>query len=303
MAAHRYWAINIKTCAAGVFGALSKVEMATSAGGTNLCTSGAACFASSSQGGAPPSNALLGVSYWGGAGPLPVQWWYDFGSAVDITEVRITSVGGLTPYHPDTWDLQYSDDASTWTVTSSYTSAAWVAGVQQVFTVVSVTPSGALGFTGFAPTLPNSGIIRLTQIAAEAWVSNHPALLLTQIAAEVWRSVTDVVPPGALGFAGFAPTSSIEIAIPGSGSLQFTGFAPAAVSAATPAAGTLSFTGFAPTSSIVVAEPGAGAVLITGFAPLSVDAATPAAGSLVFTGFAPTSTALSANSPLFSIIL
>lgn len=249
---HRYWQIDIQTCAAGVFGALSKVEMATAAGGTNLCVSGAACAASSSQGSPhTPDGALPGTGYWGGSGAIPVQWRYDMGSAVDITEVRITSIAGLEPYHPATWNLRSSDDDITYTTVQSYTAAAWVGGVQQVFSVAPTIPTGALLFSGFAPTPTPSGIVSLTQIGVEVWEKNDPALSLTQIAAEIWCSVLDVVPPGALLFTGFAPTPSVVGPLPASGALLFTGFAPSISIASTPAVGGITFTGFAPTSTVL----------------------------------------------------
>lgn len=141
MAAHRYWAINVKTCAAGVFGALSKVEMATSMGGSNLCVTGASCFAGSDQAGHTADIALLGTSYWGGAGALPVRWWYDFGTPVDIAEVRITSISGLETFHPSTWDLQSSNDAATWVTETPMIAATWVAGAQQVFENTFIAPT------------------------------------------------------------------------------------------------------------------------------------------------------------------
>lgn len=148
MAAHRYWQIDIHTCTAGVFGALTKTEMAASVGGTNLSTVALACFASSSQGGQPPSAALLGGAFWAGAGALPVQWWYDFVTPQDIVEVRITPLGGLEPYYPLAWDLRSSDDAITWTTEGSFTAAAWVAGVMQTFDLAPPPPppAAASGF-------------------------------------------------------------------------------------------------------------------------------------------------------------
>lgn len=300
--AHRYWQVDIQTCAAGIFGALSKIEMATSAGGTNLCTSGPACAASSSQGSPhTPDAALLGTGYWGGAGSLPVQWRYDMGSAVDISEVRITSISGLEPYHPATWNLRASDDDSSYTTVASFTSASWVGGVQQVFGVVLPIPAGAISLSGFAPTPSGTGTLTVTQIGAEAWVSNDPSLLLTQLGSEAWVSSDPALVLTQIGVEAWVSVIE-DPAIP-PGSLLFTGFAPSVpTSNPTPASGQIIFTGFAPPSDSA-ATPAEGVMTLTGFAPTSVLSSLPDAGQISITGFAPTSSVRPLSSPLFSIIL
>ena len=144
---YRYYRINILTCSAGSYGALSAVQMANSTGGTNLCTTAGDCYASSAQSSFPASNAILTDSaYWGGAGSLPVYWYYDFGSGgATINEVRMTAGSGLTSYFPTTWTFDGSNDASTWINIANVTSGTWVAGTQQIFDFgMSVVPAGSL---------------------------------------------------------------------------------------------------------------------------------------------------------------
>lgn len=147
--AHVYWRVNIKTCVNGIFGALSVIHMAATSGGTDLLTGGS--IVSSGNNGSVETNAIDGDinTYWGGPGALPAYWGYHFASAVDITEVRITSGPSVVNYHPTTFDLDYSDNGSSWTTIQSYTSATWVDSVQQTFTV-NATVAATVSETGTA---------------------------------------------------------------------------------------------------------------------------------------------------------
>jgi hypothetical protein len=133
--------------------------------------------------------------------------------------------------------------------------------------------SGAVAFTGFAPTpVANSAVF--------------PAV-------------------GAITFVGFVPTPVNNAAVtPGAGALAFTGYAPSIALTATPAAGAISFTGFAPTPlANIVVSPASGAITFTGFAPREDEDSEPGAGAIIITGFAPTPIALAASAPMFSIIV
>lgn len=180
-------------------------------------------------------------------------------------------------------------------------------GLDLSFDPVALPPSGALAFTGFAPTstggitstqarftqvgaeawVSNTPAAAFTQIGAEAWVSNKPAMVVSQIGVEVWRSVIDgaVPPSGHITFTGFAPSASFDTPV-AAGHITFTGFAPAPADIALPGAGALVFSGFAPNIDIA-SLPAAGSIVFTGFAPTTSDRATPGAGSIVFAGAAP----------------
>jgi hypothetical protein len=122
--------------------------------------------------------------------------------------------------------------------------------------LTSAPPSGAIAFTGFAPS-PDSAV---------------------------------TPPHGALIFAGFVPSVALT-AIPAAGAMNFTGFAPTPIanSVVSPASGAINFTGFAPTPlANVVVTPAAGAIRFTGYAPHGDAANAPGAGLLHFTGFKPT---------------
>jgi hypothetical protein len=156
VSAHRYWRINILACDAGIYGALQNLTMATGQGGANILPPGSGGYsASSSQSGHGPEQAI-GSGYFGGAGPLPVQWWVDLegtgqGGAADIVEVTMTPTSGYQTYFPSTWNLDWSDDASTWTAAAAFTAATWAAGATQTF---DVSPPNIV------PTIVQSAFVR-----------------------------------------------------------------------------------------------------------------------------------------------
>ena len=206
MSAHRYWRVNVLTCAASVYGALSEVVFAGVAGGASLFGTGTA-ICSGSQGGsnAAPSaiDGNLG-SYWGGNGPIPAWWGYDFGAgvAVDVAEIRITAGSGLEPYHPATWTADYSDDAVTWTAAKAFTSAAWVAGAVQTFEVSVLPPGGTPHVSQLIaeavaanPAVP----LRVAQLVSEAIAANPASpTRVAQLLAELIVSITPAPSPPAM---------------------------------------------------------------------------------------------------------
>lgn len=119
MAAHRYWRIYItEKSGAATFSAIEELELRSSAGGADVTGSGTAS-ANNSSGGAA-ANAVdndTGTIWATGAGALPHWWAYDFGAGndQDIVEVSITSRSSTAGSAPGAFQLQYSDDGSTWT--------------------------------------------------------------------------------------------------------------------------------------------------------------------------------------------
>jgi hypothetical protein len=118
------------------------------------------------------------------------------------------------------------------------------AGYQSYNAATPIDP-GRLVFAGFAPAIPNSGIVSVTQIGAEAWVSNNPALIATQVGAEAWVGNNPALIVSQIGVEVWG---RINLASgPPAGALSYTGFVPGLPSFTNVAAGTLSITGFAPT--------------------------------------------------------
>lgn len=140
---HRYWRVNISTTTYGGFASIAEIAMATSSGGANVLTGGAAS-ASTVEGSAVPSRALDGNpgTWWTATGPLasPSAWWaYDFGAGntPKIVELKITprndSQDGAN-CAPHTFTVEWSDDGATWVSKQSYV-ASWAIGVSQTFAV------------------------------------------------------------------------------------------------------------------------------------------------------------------------
>lgn len=264
MAAHRYWRIIALSPAGTDLNWCIAEAQFRSTPGTPLLFSGGAAFASSVYTGTNAATSALGAdnnasTFWASIGPSVGEWWgYDYGAgnSIDVLEFTLTTRNdSFFPQGFNNFSLQFSDDNSTWTTAKSFTAATWTIGQTQTFAVAQVdTPaSGALKFTGFAPTW-SGGIIstqaRFTQIGVEAWVSNTPTARFTQIGVEVWRSTADAIPSGLIKFTGFAPSVDPS-ASPAAGLVRFSGFAPSNVISSPPPSGAMLFTGFAPTVPII----------------------------------------------------
>lgn len=146
MAVHRYWRILI-TAVNGdpTYLNIAEVELRESVGGADVTGSGTAS-ASGTQGGsfvaasAFDNNAGSGwaMQY---SGVLPQWLAYDFGAgnAKDIQQVALTCF--YHSQHPKAWQLQHSDDGTTWTSVpwSVDNSINWTAGETRTF----AAPAGA----------------------------------------------------------------------------------------------------------------------------------------------------------------
>ncbi len=161
MASHRYWRINITAVIGGNNVNLAEIQMASSTGGADLFGSGTA-FASAAQGsGYSAAKACDGdvTTWWstpdtGPSTSLPQWWAYDFGSAVLVTEVRISplNVSGSL-YAPTAFTLDVSDDGSTWSTGPAFTSATWASGVTQSFDAAAASTLVAEWNAGTVTTL------------------------------------------------------------------------------------------------------------------------------------------------------
>lgn len=123
MAIHRYWRVLVvkKETGSNYFG-FSKIEFRAVKGGASLMGSGTPYAISEYDANRAATKAVDGLSTteWLGSesdsGPEIYSWWgYDFGSGngVDVAEVVIGSRANVV-MGPITFELQYSDDNSSW---------------------------------------------------------------------------------------------------------------------------------------------------------------------------------------------
>lgn len=134
--AHRYWRLNV---ARNVFGSgivsLPEVELYTARFGVNQCTGGTALASTELDATATAAKAVDQSgdegSLWASASGTSAEWWrYDFGVGVTKQIIQVGILGrGLTSAEPGqmpyTFDVQYSDDGSSWTTAWTETAVSW----------------------------------------------------------------------------------------------------------------------------------------------------------------------------------
>lgn len=135
---HRYWRILITaTDSSAVYAGFTEIEMRGSIGGANLLTVQTTGGAASSSTNINSSNAewratdLSNTSGWLAANdPSPNHaWWkYDFGNALhigsptaDVRQVLIRGSHNVPGASPEDFQLQWSDDNTTWTTVMTVT--------------------------------------------------------------------------------------------------------------------------------------------------------------------------------------
>ena len=137
--AHTYWRIyEVSPTGGGL--AIGQISMAATIGGSNQCVGGTAT-ASSQYGGYAPSNSFDGnpSDFWSSNGGDVGEWIaYQFPSPVDVLELVIfprpdylADKQGLRLFN-----LDYSDDGTTWTTFANWYAATWNAGTSQTFDVI-----------------------------------------------------------------------------------------------------------------------------------------------------------------------
>lgn len=136
--AHRYWRILITaTDTSTVYAGFTEIELRGSVGGANLMSVQSANGAALSSGDVNGSNAAWraadGSNTSGWLAPLPMtpfpQWWrYDFGHAshvgsptADVRQVLIRGSHNVPGASPEDFQLQWSDNNSTWTTVLTVT--------------------------------------------------------------------------------------------------------------------------------------------------------------------------------------
>lgn len=142
MAVHRYWRIYCETNIPAQNVSIAELALASSIGGSNLCGSGTPAASSFDvrAPGFPASNAFDGnpSTFWSSQDTLPLPQWlsYDFGSGIafDIVEAVMTGRNDAFPqYGPDHFNLEWSDDNSTWHPAATFFAATWTSGAVQTF--------------------------------------------------------------------------------------------------------------------------------------------------------------------------
>jgi hypothetical protein len=134
MAAHRYWRLYVTAAGSGGYCSLAELEMYESIEPLNVCSGGTAS-ASSDGFGWVPANAFNGThtgnGWHSGANTLPAtpEWLkYDFGSGndKDIQAIKMVGRGDSNAVNqtPKDFQLQYSDDDSSWSTLFTITGAA-----------------------------------------------------------------------------------------------------------------------------------------------------------------------------------
>lgn len=141
--AHAYWRIKITGSNSATYVNLTELELRGSVGGADQATGG---------------TSLCGSSYFGGTGTevwdgnttsdrwgaeangvtLGTAWvGYHFAAPVDVKQIAMTC-SAWTDEAPIAFNLEWSDDGSTWTVLESFTTASvWTAYETRLFTVQS----------------------------------------------------------------------------------------------------------------------------------------------------------------------
>lgn len=153
MSAHRYWRIQLNTGAAGAY-AFSEVQFRTTRGTPLLFASATPATAGQTFGSVPGTFDATAAAdnntatLWSSNNKTPPQWWaYDYGATsgnwLDVVEVAITARNdGSFGQAPLTFDLQFSDDNSSWNTVFSFTASTWVsAGQTQIFSLPPPQPA------------------------------------------------------------------------------------------------------------------------------------------------------------------
>lgn len=153
MAAHAYWRVNTSAIGNGSTNVnIAELKFYDSLG-SQIATTGGTATASSSSSGPPNAqapNAFDGnnSTVWGSF-TAPPQWVaYQFGSAVDVASFSITcGTGSQINNTPINFELQYSDNGSSWTTLYSYLGVSWTSANQvQTFTAANAAPT-SIGIT------------------------------------------------------------------------------------------------------------------------------------------------------------
>jgi hypothetical protein len=145
---HKYWRIYITADAYGpnAYPSLGEIQMCQRSDGTNqngnATVTASAVYSTFSIADAMDGNAS---TYWTpGLSALPAWMQFSFATAVDIGSVIIQAQLATPSETPSAFEIQCSDDGSTWTTNNSFTPtwpSSGVGGEWQSFSVTAVAPA------------------------------------------------------------------------------------------------------------------------------------------------------------------
>jgi tetrahydromethanopterin S-methyltransferase subunit F len=136
----RYWRINISAINGGSNVAVADFEWHLNVGGLRVAPSTVAA-SNSTVAAASNANDLNFITQWETAWSGSAQWLYaDFGSgqAIGIRELKLScgSASGANAKMPSAFTIEYSNDASSWTVVKTVTGATgWSGSEQRSYTI------------------------------------------------------------------------------------------------------------------------------------------------------------------------
>jgi hypothetical protein len=158
--AHRYWRIYM-TAVNNVQGVLMEVEFRDHYGGADRAVGGTPS-ASSANPGFTSSSAFddnFGT-YWNTSGSTAPPHWiaYQFAQPIEVVEYSLTACECNADYSPRTWQLQYSDNGTSWSVADSRSGQSFrgltrVYGVGQSLQTDSQGRFAASGFSASEVTM------------------------------------------------------------------------------------------------------------------------------------------------------
>ena len=155
MTTHAWWQLNCTGNDGGNAYGLLQLQFRTSIGGGQAATGGTATASETFDGAGGPydlSHALANTGLYSGVDASNPQFLrYHFASAVDIAQIMIQARndGGEQDQAPDTFDVQYSDDGTTWTTKWSVSTSGWGSGETRTFAPAgSETSTASLALTG-----------------------------------------------------------------------------------------------------------------------------------------------------------
>ncbi|MGZ3804510.1 MAG: beta strand repeat-containing protein, partial [Pseudobdellovibrionaceae bacterium] len=150
--AHRYWAIRV-TASGNGNSSLSEIELRQTSQGVNEAQSAISNYPNTNNGNYLEANAINGLQ----------RITYDFGSGVTktITEVLLVprNDGWSTAEAPTSFDVQYSDDGTTWSTawTQNVSSTNWGSAAALQFTNPAVTKGKEKRYWRINNWVPQSG--------------------------------------------------------------------------------------------------------------------------------------------------
>ena len=127
---HRYWRLEVTDKNDATYVGVGNVELRLTQGGANEATYGAARSSAAYVNGTTPWEAFdpNAALEWRAA-TMPSDLAYDFGHNVEIAQAAVTVTTGFPERGPKDYNLQYSDDAVSWTTLASTTGeTAWSEG-------------------------------------------------------------------------------------------------------------------------------------------------------------------------------